>query len=647
MINIDTQRMQELVKRLQECSRAYYVYDNPILTDAQYDILCDELAALEQKTGIVLKGSPNAVVQGEVVSKLTKVKHTSPMLSCQKSTDKAAVRDFVGDKTCILSYKLDGLTIVLRYKDGKLVKAITRGNGVEGEDVTHNFRLCRNLPPEIPFKGELELRGEGVISWKNFEKINAELPDDEKYAHPRNLASGSVRQLDSKLFRDRYVDFVAFALVTAEGENFNTKFNTLAFLTGQGFKVVPWLTVDVHFASELEMLDRKTYEYPTDGHIFEYNDLAYGRSLGSTSHHPNNMFALKPKNETVETIFRGIDYKTSRNGVVSLTAMFDDCVIDGTVVNRASVHNVDIFRSYNFGVGDTISVYKANMIIPQILENFDQSGTYQLIDKCPTCGHSLKIVHPNNTDLLYCPNENCQARQIGRLVHFVSKPCMNIDGLSEQTLQKLMDMGLVTDFHSIYLLPDNKEGLERLANSDGFGEKSVSKLCNAIIASKNTILNRFINALGIPNVGANSSKIIAKACDYEWHVFVDKLVHNYNFSNLEDFGDITNDSIYTWAQVYLADAMVLANCMTFEKINSVVATDSPISGKKFCITGSFAQSRDDLKAALEAKGGIWVGSVSKKLDLLFCGDKAGSKLSKAKELGVSVATEADLLELIK
>lgn len=644
-------RYQEALKLLKKASEAYYLDDSPIMSDAQYDELVEQLSLIEERTGYIDENSPNVQVQGGIVEKLQKVRHSQPMLSCQKSLVISDITDFMRDKECVASFKMDGLTIVLTYDNGILSRAVTRGDGEYGEDVTHNFRCCENIPQIISYISHLELRGEAVISWANFNKFNEE--NGGEYAHPRNVASGAVRQLNSLEFKKRHVEFFAFQLVNWRDIGFVSKTTAMLFLQQLGFSIVPYnfgisplKCTSKNFENEiLPMLSRKEYNYPTDGWIVEYDDLIYGEQLGATSHHPNNMFALKPANEMVNTVFRGIDYKTSRNGIVSLTAIFDDCVIDGTTVNRASVHNVDIYEHYHFGVGDKIQVYKANLIIPQVYENLDKTGTYTLIDKCPSCGTTLQVIQPNNTRLLYCPNELCVSRQIGKLTHFVSKSCMNIEGLSEATLQKLMDLGLISNYEDIYKLGENPS-LKKLESCEGFGTKSIENLLNAINKSRYVTVDRYINALGIPGIGVSASKALAKNCNYKWDNFISKMLEGYSFSQISDFGEITNKALYTWSTFSLIEAMSLASYMIFDEKEPLVVQGSPISGKKFCITGSFKESRDIIKEKLESRGGIFVSSVSKKLDILFCGENAGSKLAKAQDYGIKIADEIELEQIL-
>ena len=652
--------MQQYINQLNQWSYEYYVLNNPTVSDKKWDEVYDKLKVLEDKTGIVLANSPTHRVSGEVANELVKVKHSEPMLSSDKSTNIEDIKNFIFkyytnstyhyDFDWVTSYKEDGLTIILRYKDGKFYQAVTRGDGYEGEDVTHNFKHCRNIPQIIPYTDYLEVRGEGVISWENFEKINTE--NGDIYTHPRNLASGAVRQLDSNIFENRCVDFLAFTLVNWKEVGVSTYMESLNWLENQGFTTVPHvlnLNVDVVKI----VLDRTKYEYPTDGWIFRFNDLAYGESLGSTSHHPNYMIALKPDMQTVETTFRGIDYKVSRNGIVSLTAMFDDVVIDGATINRASVHNVDIFNSFKFGIGDKITTYKANEIIPQIDENLTKSGTYKLIDTCPCCGTKLKIAPPTETskvNVLKCENPTCSAKQLAKFNHFVSKACMNIDGLSENTLEVLINNGFLHKFADIYQLSSVKDELIKL---ERFGKTKVDNLLNAIEDSRHVKLENYINALGIPNIGKSASKTISKYCNGNINTFIKLFRTNFDFSQLEDFGQTMNKAIYEYFSPKNNSFELASNLiqeLDFIKEEAfVVDANDFINGKTFVVTGKFnTMPRNELEKIITNHGGKLSGSVSKKTDYLLTndGESGSTKAEKAKSLNIPIMSEEEFLSKI-
>lgn len=651
--------MQDYINQLNQWSYEYYVLNNPTVSDKKWDELYDKLKALEDETGIVLANSPTHRVSGEVASELVKVKHSEPMLSSNKSTDINDIKIFLHitdnnvnpEHDYVVSYKEDGLTIVLRYKDGKFYQAVTRGDGYEGEDVTHNFKHCRNIPQTIPYVKYLEIRGEGVISWAEFNRINEE--NGDVYTHPRNLASGAVRQLDSNIFESRNVDFLAFTLVNWKEVGVTTYVDSLQFLERQGFATVPYSEVNLKVNTVKTVMDRSKYNYPTDGWIFRFNDLAYGESLGGTSHHPNYMIALKPDMQTVETTFRGIDYKVSRNGIVSLTAMFDDVNIDGANVNRASVHNVDIFNSFKFGAGDKITAYKANEIIPQIDENLTQSGTYKLIDTCPCCGNPLVIAPPTETskvNVLMCKNPNCSAKQLAKFNHFVSKPCMNIDGLSESTLQVLIDNGYLHKLVDIYHLAEHKEKLLEL---ERFGKAKVEKLLKAIEDSRNVKLENFINALGIPNIGKSASKTISKYCNGAINTFFVLIDGDFDFTQLEDFGNAMDKAIHDYFALE-SDSFNFINGLidelNFIVENAPIVSDNDfINGKTFVVTGAFhTMKRNDLEKIITDRGGKLAGSVSKKTDYLLTndGDSGSSKAEKAKSLNIPIMSEEEFLSKI-
>ena len=648
--------MQQYINQLNQWSYEYYVLNNPTVSDKKWDEIYDKLKVLENETGIVLANSPTHRVSGEVADELIKVKHSEPMLSSDKSIDINDIKKFLGLDTSlsthdwVTSYKEDGLTIVLRYRDGKFYQAVTRGDGYEGEDVTHNFKHCRNIPQVIPYKGYLEVRGEGVISWEEFNRINEE--NGDIYTHPRNLASGAVRQLDSSIFENRCVDFLAFTLVNWKEVGLSTYMETLKWLEKQGFATVPHI-LNLNIDIVKIVMDRTKYDYPTDGWIFRFNDLAYGDSLGGTSHHPNYMIALKPDMQTVETTFNGIDYKVSRNGIVSLTAMFDDVVIDGANVNRASVHNVDIFNSFKFGVGDKITVYKANEIIPQIDENLTQSGTYTLINTCPCCGSQLRIAPPTETskvNVLMCKNPNCSAKQLAKFNQFVSKACMNNDGLSESTLDVLINNGYLHKLVDIYHLVEHKEELLEL---ERFGKAKVDKLLKAIDASRNVKLENFINALGISNIGKSASRTISKYCKGDINTFISLYQDGFDFTQLEDFGKAMDKAIYDYFDPD-SDNMKFISGLVSElnfivETAPVVSADDFINGKTFVVTGAFhTMKRSELEKIIVDRGGKLSGSVSKKTDYLLTndGDSGSTKAEKAKTLNVPIMSEEEFLSKI-
>lgn len=518
-----TQRIQELVHLLNEASKSYYQYDKEIMSNFEYDALYDELCELENKTGIIMANSPTRKVGYEIVSELEKETHESPMLSLDKTKDKEALKEWLKDKEGLLSWKLDGLTVVLTYQDGQLVKAVTRGNGEIGEVITNNAKTFVNLPMQIPFQGELVLRGEAVISYSEFEKINESLSDaDAKYKNPRNLCSGSVRQLNSEITAQRKVRFYAFSLVSAKGENLsNEMLERFEWLKSLGFDVVEYkkVTQDTileeiqYFAEKIEH-----YDIPSDGLVLAYNDIAYGISLGRTAKFPRNAMAFKWADEIASTHLLEIDWSPSRTGLINPVAVFEPVELEGTTVSRASLHNVSILEDLELGIGDEITVYKANMIIPQVSENKTRSRGDLIAKNCPACGGETQIKEENGVRLLYCVNPLCQAKKSKRFEHFVSRNAMNIEGLSGATIDKFIDAGFLNHLSDIFTLSKYRE---EIIGMEGFGEKSYQKLMDSIEAARHTSLDRFIYSLGILNIGLSNAKMICRA----FHQNYEALIH--------------------------------------------------------------------------------------------------------------------------
>ena len=644
-------RVQDLVKELVVACKAYYVDDNPIMTDKQYDLLYDELLALEKETGYILSSSPTQKAQGEILPSLKKVKHTEPMLSADKSKDINNVIRFMDNQECVLSWKLDGLTLVLKYNGGKLQQAITRGGGDEGEDVTHTVKTFTNIPLIIDYKGYLEIRGEGLVTFKDFERINAELiaKGEEPYKSPRNLASGSVRQLNANITKSRNLMFIAFGIIKCDTE-FTTKCHQFEFLSELGFDVVYYVLTNTeflqHHISNFESR-LKHLPYLTDGLIVEFDDIAYGKAQGSTGHHTKNMFALKWQDDSYETVFRGVELNTTRTGMVSLTALFDEVDIDGVNVSRASLHNYDIFESLELGIGDVITVYRANAVIPQVEENLTKSNTYKINMKCPSCGGDISIKRPKEARFLFCDNENCPAKLISRLTHFVSKNGMNIEGLSESTLEKFVDFGFIKDFADIYTLSQSKS---KIVNLNGFGLKSYNKLIDAIEKSKDVELEHFLYSLGIGQLGLGGSKRLAKHFDYD----INRIM-KANRSGLilvEDFGEITADKVYSYFRnedniEILNKLLGFINIKKPEK-KEVVNTNNIFTGKKVYATGTFANyKKDEIQNLLEGLGAEFASGYAKSLDYLIEGSlKSSSKVDKAKKDGIPVITEQEFVNIV-
>lgn len=642
-------RIQELTKQLNEACDAYYTQDNPTLTDKQYDQLFNELQSLEDQFGYILSSSPTQKVQGEVLPYLNKVQHTEPMLSAEKSKDINDVIKFMGNQECVLSWKLDGLTIVLRYNQGKLQQAITRGGGEYGEDVTHAVKTFTNIPLTINYKGYLEIRGEGLVLFNEFEKINLELisKGQETYSSPRNLAAGSVRQLDANITKDRNLIFIAFGIVKCDTE-FTTKTGQFEFLKNQGFDVVFHHMIDKLVINEsVSMFEEnvKNLPYLTDGLIIEFNNLAYGKAQGFTGHHTKNMFALKWNDDCSETKFRGVELNTTRTGIVSITGLFDEVDIDGVKVSRASLHNYDIFQALQLGVEDTITVYRANAVIPQIEDNLTRSGSYQIEMKCPSCGGEVVIKQPKEARFLFCENEDCPSRLVNRFVHFCSKDGMNIEGLSESGLELFINEGFLKTFDDLYKLEQYKNQIVQL---EGWGIKSYNKLIQAIEKSKEVKLENFLYALGIGQLGQGGSKRLVK--HYNNNIFAIADAKPYELMQVEDFGDVTANSVYSYFQdnMDLIDRLLEIVNIKVEEKKEVSNIDSQLSGKKLYCTGTFASyKKEELKAIVESLGAEFTSGYAKSLDYLVVGSVKGStKEDKAKKDGVKILTEDEFIQMI-
>ena len=563
------------------------------------------------------------------------------MLSAAKTKDINEIKKFLGDNTFYCSYKLDGLTLVVRYKDGNFIQAVTRGTGIIGEDVTEQAKMITNLPMHIPYNRDLELRGECVVSWDNFNKINDGL--ENKYSHPRNLAAGSLRNLDTNTTKERNLSYVVFECVSDlydEDVLFDSKWDELGYLSHLGFETVERCHGTVEDC--VEVMGPECYSYPVDGLIFELCMKEYSKSLESTSHHEGCRMALKWADEIYETTLLDVEWNPTRTGLISPVAIFEEIDLDGALTTRATLHNLSIIKQLELGVGDTITVYRSNMVIPKIDDNLTRSNTLVIPDKCPCCGAETIIKNTDNSQVLMCPNPNCSAKKIAQFTHFVSRKCMNIDGLSEKTLETLLSHGFIHNFKDIYHLADHKQYLIVL---DGFGKKSIEKLLKSIEDSRNVKLENFIAALGIPNIGLSASKIISNHFQGKYKEFINTYFYRrFDWTNLKDFGAIMADSINSYLCEHFEEINELADEMNF--VLPEEHNDNSLDGLKFCITGSFSQSRDSLKKALEDRGAKFISSVSKNLDVLFYGDKAGSKLTKAQQLGIRVANEEELMKMI-
>lgn len=599
------QRIKELTSILQKASYAYYGLDRPLMTDKEYDDLYDELSTLEKETNCVLAGSPTIKVQGYLLNGFTKVKHTKPMLSANKTKDTKEIEKFVTNNRFYGSYKLDGLTVVVRYKNGEFAQGITRGTGIEGEDVTEQCRFIKNLPMTIPYKSNLELRGECVISWDEFKRINRNL--DTPYSHPRNLASGTLRNLDLNIIKDRNLSFVVFECVTDMKED--SKSETLIDVHNMGFEIVPITKLNSTVDQVSNALQPEFYQYPTDGIIFELDSRKLSESLGSTSHHECCRMALKWEDESYETKLKDIEWNTSKTGLINPVAVFEPVDLDGTITTRATLHNVSYIENLQLGIGDTIQVYRANMVIPKVHSNLTRSNAWKLPDKCPCCGGDVEIHNENGSKTLHCMNPDCKAKLLGKLVHFVSKNAINIDGMSEATLQLLIERGWVKSFKDLYNLKENQIYLWKY-HTVGFGEKSVDKLLENIEKSRNTTLDRFIYGLCIPLIGRTASKEIAKFFKYDYKKFrTDGIVTHY--SQIDGFGDNMNQSLHDYLRENHMKIFTLADEFIFET-KSESSNNADLSNKTFVITGSLNhyKNRDELINIIEQLGGKVSGSVS-------------------------------------
>lgn len=652
----DRKRIEELTALLNRASEAYYSEDREIMSNLEYDKLYDELRELETRTGIVLSSSPTANVGYTAADFLEKEKHETPMLSLDKTKDRDTLKEWLGDKEGLLSWKLDGLTVVLTYRDGKLFKAVTRGNGETGEVVTENARTFRNIPLSVPFKGTLILRGEAVIKYSDFERINLQIEKEavEKgdgtvvlYKNPRNLCSGSVRQLNNAVTAKRSVYFYAFTLVMAEGMDFRLRSEQLDFISSLGFSAVEYRRVNSSdIKDEIEgFAERiKDYDIPSDGLVLTFDDIEYGKSLGRTAKFPRDSIAFKWADEVQETYLREIEWSASRTGLINPVAVFDPVELEGTTVRRASVHNVSIVKELRLGIGDRISVYKANMIIPQIAENFTKSGNAEIPARCPVCGGQTEVRQENEAQVLICTNRKCPAKKIRSFSLFVSRNAMNIEGLSDATLEKFVSMGFIHEFCDIYRLDRYKEQIEGM---EGFGAKSYANMASSINNSRKTVLSRVIYALGIPGIGAANARLLSR----HFGSSLEKLrsATAEELSEVEGIGGVLADAVvqYFSDENNLSQLDRLVSELDIEDENTV--TESEITGKTFAVTGAVSrfENRDALKTFIEARGGKVSSSVSSKTDYLINNDSlsGSSKNREAKKLNVPIINEDEFMEM--
>ena len=644
-----SERIKDLVELLNKANKAYYQEANEIMTNFEYDKLYDELVGLEKETGMVLSNSPTVNVGYQVVSQLPKEQHNSPMLSLDKTKEVGALADFAGDRKCLLSWKMDGLTVVFTYENGELVKAVTRGNGLVGEVITNNAKTFKNIPISIPYKGRLTLRGEAIIKYSDFEQINREIEDaDSKYKNPRNLCSGSVRQLNSQVTAERNVNFVAFALINADDVDFDNSIEQqYKWMESQGFQVVEYRVVTrnsmedavKYFAGKIQ-----TYDYPSDGLVLMFDDIEYGLSLGTTAKFPRNGIAFKWEDEQAETTLKYIEWSPSRTGLINPVAVFEPVELEGTTVSRASVHNISIMEELELGSGDRIKVYKANMIIPQISENLTKSGIDDLPKECPVCGHATEVKAENGIKTLYCPNSQCPAKHVKLFTLFVSRNGMNIDGLSEETLEKFIDAGYIKEFADIFHLD---RYYEEIVATPGFGQKSYDNLMDSVEKARNVELSALIYSLGIPNIGSANAKLICKAFNNN----IEK-IRNASVEELIEIDGIGEIMSEKFCQYFADEDNIKKLDNLLKEVNIAEpeenTTPQNMDGLTFVITGSVEHfaNRNELKSYIEKHGGKVTGSVSAKTNYLINNDamSASSKNKKAKQLGVEIVTEEVFLE---
>ena len=644
--------MRELVKELNLASRAYYQESREIMTNYEYDKRYDRLLELEKMTGVTLADSPSIHVGYEVLSDLPKENHESPMLSLDKTKDVSALQTWIGNHTGLLSWKLDGLTIVLTYRDGELFKAVTRGNGITGEVITNNAKVFKNIPHRIPYRGELVLRGEAVIKYSDFEKINASIDSvDAKYKNPRNLCSGSVRQLNNEITSKRSVFFFAFTLVRQNPDiETNSRKEQMEWLQSQGFETVEYKIVNkeniedtvLWFSEHIE-----TNDLPSDGLVLTFDDIAYSRSLGATAKFPRDSIAFKWADETEKTHLLEVEWSASRTGLINPVAIFEPVQLEGTTVSRASIHNVSIVESLQLGLGDELLVYKANMIIPQISENLTRSGTLEIPSLCPVCHQPTKILKENDVKVLTCPNPECEAKHIKRLTLFVSRDAFNIEGLSEATLEKFVQKGFIQSLEDIFHLDRYKD---KIIGMEGMGEKSYTNLIQAIEKSKKIPTARFIYSLGISGVGLSNAKLICRYFKDDIQAIMS--ASEEDMTAIEGIGPVIarNFEAFFSNEKSRKEADALLKEIQLEK--EEISEDSKIfEGKTFVITGSVHHfsNRNALKSLIESKGGKVAGSVSSKTHYLINNDaeSTSSKNKKARELGIPILTEDDFLKLLQ
>lgn len=652
------ERIKELTVLLNQYRDLYYNHSQSEISDFEYDNLFDELTKLEEETGIIMANSPTQTVGYEVKSKLEKVTHTHPMLSLDKTKSVDKLIEFAEDKDCILSLKMDGLTVLLTYENGNLIQAETRGNGEVGEIITHNARVFKNIPLHINYLGHFEIEGEAIITNDDFKKINAELLEDKSYKNPRNLVSGSVRQLDSSVAAQRHIRFIAWKVPYIEDEinSDNSMLRRFIFSKELGFEIVPFLTYanntsdkdNIQLMIDLLKNESEKLSYPIDGLVMTYNDIQYGQSLGMTGHHPRHSIAFKFYEDEEETTITGIDWTMGKTGVLTPTAVFETVELAGTDVSRASLHNVSILKELQIGIGDIVTVYKANEIIPQIRENLTRSNNIVIPDICPICGGKTEIVKDNGSEVLECTNPDCTGKLLGKLTHFCSKNAMNIEGMSDSTLEFLLKKGWITCFADIYTLDSY---WDEWIKCNGFGEKSVLNLLENIANSKNTTLQRFLYAHSIPLIGKTASKDISKHCYDNIQAFIGLMNENYDFTCINGFGNEMQKSLSNWWKNNKDEFISLAEEMILDSYTkNLNTTQNILQNQNYVITGKleYFPNRNALVEKIESLGGKVSSSVTSKTNALINNDvnSVSGKNKKAKQLNIPIISERDFLKMI-
>ena len=647
-------RIKELVELLNKASDAYYVNDNPVMTDKEYDKLYNELEALEKDTGYILSTSVTQKVQGKVLDGFQKVTHSKPMLSAAKTKDVNEIKKFIGNNDFYCSYKLDGLTLICIYENGKFKQAITRGTGLVGEDVTEQAKMIENLPMHISYDGYLELRGECVVSWENFHKINENL--EEPYSHPRNLAAGSLRNLDPNITKQRHLSFIVFECVSDlksvdydEDEPWTTFIESKQDVFEEleefyGFDIVERYYGKIDDA--IKEMTPETYGFPVDGLIFEFDNIKHSKSLPSTSHHEGCRMALKWADSTYETVLRDVIWDVGRSGVISPVAVFDEVDLDGALTTKATLHNLSIIENLELGIGDTITVYRSNMVIPKIDDNLTRSNTLAIPDTCPCCSAKAEVKYTDNSKFLICTNPNCSAKSLAKFTHFVSRNCVNIDGMSEKTIEALISRGFLHSFKDIYHLNEHKNELVKI---EGLGEKSVSTLLKSINKSRDIKLEAFIAALGIEGIGKSAAKTISNHFNGNFEDFTYAYENNFDWTTLDDFGTVMANNLDEYLNKNYDDVMELADEMDFIVEVKVEIKENPFHGKSVAVTGKLIHfTRDSINAKLESLGAKPASGVTAKTHYLINNDptSSSSKNKKANELNIPIITEDQFLEMI-